>query len=66
MSNPIDIHDEIHALCTKLEIEPTTVKTLHIEPTTVKAIVYRTNDNGRFYLENLEPAQDEFIFKVTT
>lgn len=68
MSDLIDIHEEIFALCRKLGLEPETVSEIVFRPADVTATVYLVNDHGQKYLADADgrPASETRAFKVST
>lgn len=66
MSDRIDIHDEVQALCDKLGFNYPFVKRLAITPQLIEVDVYRANDAGEKFLEHGKVALETHTIKVAT
>jgi hypothetical protein len=68
MTDRIDIHDPLAAICAILDLEPRLVSEMTITPTEAVATVYLTREDGKKYIvvESGEPATETLRFKVRT
>lgn len=67
VSDKIDIHDEVAALCAKFGIDPSMVTRIELQPTRAALTVYLPDANGRKHVDqDGEPAVEVRGFTVTT